>query len=132
MDLYRMRLLMRQLAADERNVAAAMARATHITQGFSDMPHAPGVTDRVGMGVIELEEATRVRDATLAELTEMRAALRPMVAALPVTTQAVMAARYLEGEAPTMIAIHQHMSERNVWYLLHKGEAQIRIMGQGG
>lgn len=125
-DLFRMRQLMRQLAADNRNVAAALSRATHITQGFSDMPHAPGVSDRVGVGAIELAEAKRVRDLTLEELTQLREQLAPMLSRLAEGTREIMRARYLDGERPSMIAIHHHMSEATVFRHLRKGEAEIQ------
>ena len=127
-DLFRMRQLMRQLKADERNVAAAMARATKVTQGFSDMPHAPGVTDRVGQGAVELLEAERVRDETKAELTALREALRPMLEELPDDTREILRRRYINGDSPMLIAIYEHLSERHVFRLLRKGEAQIKYI----
>lgn len=125
-DLFRMRQLMRQLKADERNVAAAMARATKITQGYSDMPHAPGVTDRVGQGAVELFEAERVRDETLKELQGLRGDLAPLLNPLQDTTREVMHARYISGESPMMVAIHLHMSEISVFRYLRRGEAELR------
>lgn len=130
MDLYRMRLLMRQLAADERNVAAAMARATKITQDFSDMPHAPGVTDRVGKGAVELFEAERVRDETSLELQALRDALEPLLKELPEDTREILRRRYINGDSPMLIAIYEHLSERHVFRLLRKGEAQIKYIQQ--
>lgn len=124
-DFYRMRQLMRQLQADERNVEMAFDRATHITQSFSDMPHGSGITDKVGRGAIDLEEARRVRDETLRELDVMRRELSPLLTALTENEQTIMRARYIDGDSPFSIAIHHHMSERNVFYLLHKGESHV-------
>ncbi len=129
-DLFRMRQLMRQLKADERNVEAAMARATKITQGFSDMPHAPGVTDRVGQGAVELFEAERVRDETLLELQTLRGALEPLLKELPEDTREILRRRYINGDSPMLIAIYEHLSERHVFRLLRKGEAQIKYIQQ--
>lgn len=130
MDFYRMRVLMRQLKADERNVQAAFDRATRITQTFSDDPHAPGVTDRVGIGAVELFEAERVRDETMNELQSLRDELEPLLEELPEDTREILRRRYINGDSPMLIAIYEHLSERHVFRLLRKGEAQIKYIQQ--
>lgn len=124
-DFYRMRQLMRQLQADERNVAAAFTRATRITQSFSDDPHAPGITDRVGSGAVELEEARRVRDETAAELTALREQLRSRLDSLPENIRNVMQLRYIVGASWQMVAIQCHYSQQHTFRLLNQGEAMI-------
>ena len=82
----------------------------------------------MGQGAVELLEAERVRDETKAELTALREALRPMLEELPDDTREILRRRYMNGDSPMLIAIYEHLSERHVFRLLRKGEAQIKYI----
>lgn len=128
-DFRKMRHLINRLPMARYRVDLANARATRVTASLTGMPHGGGVTSQVESGVMDIVAARERYDAIREELAGMVRELRPMIEQLedPLERNA-MRLRYLEGHRVPAIADALSYSDRRIYQVLEKAEANISLI----
>ena len=125
-NLYRMRMLMRQTLKVQWKIEQERAKATKITTVITGMPHGGAGHDQVADGAISITEITAAYAEVLHELEMMRYELEPLISTLDKPDdRAVMRLRYIQGFSPEDIADAIHRTDRSIYYYLSRAEDQL-------
>ena len=125
-NLYRMRMLMRQTLKVQWKIEQERAKATKITTVITGMPHGGAGHDQVADGAISITEITAAYAEVLHELAVMRYELEPLIGSLDnPDDRAVMRLRYIQGFSPEDIADAIHRTDRSIYYYLSRAEDQL-------
>lgn len=97
-DLSQLYYLNREIAQHEERLEVLLAKATGTTPNLTGMPHAPGITDKVGKFAAEIaEQRVSLEDAKYRCECE-RAILLQYLASIPDSlTRQVFTLRFLDG-----------------------------------
>lgn len=122
-NLYRMRILIRQTIKVRWKVEKEMARATKITTVLTGMPRGGTGHDQVSEGAIKIDEVKQAYREIIDELERMQTELDPLIDGLDnPDDRAVMRLRYIECYSPEDIADAIHRTDRSVYYYLSRAE----------
>ena len=125
-NLYRMRMLMRQTLKVQWKIEQERAKATKTTTVITGMPHGGSGHDQVADGAIGIAEITAAYAEVLHELEVMRYELEPLISELDnPDDRAVMRLRYINGFSPEDIADAIHRTDRSIYYYLSRAEDQL-------
>jgi DNA-directed RNA polymerase specialized sigma24 family protein len=126
-NLYRMRQLMsRQTARLLWEIEQEEARATKITTVLTGMPRSSGNHNQVQEGAIKLVELKEAYKELIAELSEMREELDPLIDSIENTDlRAAMRLRYMKGYKPEQIADAINLADRTIYRYLVKAENEL-------
>jgi DNA-directed RNA polymerase specialized sigma24 family protein len=125
-NLYRMRLLIRQTVKVQWKLEQEQARATKITTVLTGMPRGGSVHDQVSDGAIKITELKEAYKDTIGELERMRAELDPLISNLERgDDRAIMRLRYIKGFSPEDIAEAIGRTPRYVYYHISQAENDL-------
>ena len=125
-NLYRMRMLMRQIPRKLWQIEQAEARATKITTVLTGMPRGGGQHDQVQDGAIKLAELREAYKAVESELEQMQAELLPLIDTLEdARLSATMRLRYINGYGQEEIADAIYVADRTVRRYLYQAEREL-------
>lgn len=125
-NLYRMRMLIRQTVKVQWRIEQAEARATKITTVLTGMPRGGSQNNQVEDGAIKIAELKEAYKEIFGELEAMRAELDPLIGALEnANDRAVIRLRYIHGFSPEDIAEAIGRTDRSVYYYLSRAEDQL-------
>ena len=125
-NLYRMRLLIRQTVKVQWKLEHEQARATKITTVLTGMPRGGSGHDQVSDGAIKITELKEAYQDTIGELERMRAELDPLISNLERgDDRAIMRLRYIKGFSPEDIAEAIGRTPRYVYYHISQAENDL-------
>lgn len=126
-DLERMRYLINKLPMAQYKIDVAMCKATSTTTHLTGMPGGGGYSgSKVERGYDMIELAREAYAELMAELTELRAQLLPMIDRLgDPLERACMRMRYIDGYSVREIAYRMVYSEQHIFRTLSNAEKKI-------
>ena len=126
-NLYRMRMLMnRKTVKILWKIEQAQATATKITAQLTGMPHGGAGYDQVSEGAIKISELKEAYGEVIAELSDMRDELEPLINTLDnVDLRAAMQLRYIKGYNPEEIADAICLADRTIYRYLMRAENEL-------
>ena len=125
-NLYRMRMLIRQTVKIQWKVEQEQARATKITTVLTGMPRGGGGHNQVEDGAIKITELKEAYSEVICELERMRAEVDPLISTLEdANLRAAMRLRYIKGYKPEEIADAISLADRTVFRYMKRGENEL-------
>ena len=125
-NLYRMRMLMRQVPRKLWQIEQEKAKATKITTVLTGMPRGGKQSNQVEDGAIKLAELNEAYAEVSNELHYMQVELQPLINDLDnADDRAVMRLRYINGFSPEDIAEAIHRTDRSIYYYLSRAENEL-------
>lgn len=94
---------------------ALMDRATKITPALNGMPHAPGVSDKIGNAVAIIDSIDQKIADKMTELREEKERIEHAISCVQdVRLQTILRYKYINGMTLEQIAEKMDMSERHI------------------
>lgn len=125
-NLYRMRMLIRQATKLQWRKEREIAKATKITTVLTGMPRGGSGKNQVEDGAIKVAELEEAYIEVLEELRGMKRELSPLINTIEnADLRAAMRLRYIDEHRPEEIADAIPLAERTVYRYLKQGEDEI-------
>lgn len=125
-NLYRMRMLIRQATKLQWRKEREIAKATKITTVLTGMPRGGSGENQVEDGAIKVAELEEAYIEVLEELRSMKRELSPLINTIEnADLRAAMRLRYIDEHRPEEIADAIPLAERTVYRYLKQGEDEI-------
>lgn len=125
-NLYRMRMLIRQSTKLQWRKERELAKATKITTVLTGMPRGGSGKNQVEDGAIKVAELEEAYAEVLEELRQMKRELSPLINTIEnADLRAAMRLRYIDEHRPEEIADAIPLAERTVYRYLKLGEDEI-------
>jgi DNA-directed RNA polymerase specialized sigma24 family protein len=125
-NLYRMRMLIRQATKLQWRKEREIAKATKITTVLTGMPRGGSGKNQVEDGAIKVAELEEAYIEVLEELRSMKRELSPLINTIEnADLRAAMRLRYIDEHRPEEIADAIPLAERTVYRYLKQGEDEI-------
>lgn len=125
-NLYRMRMLIRQATKLQWRKEREIAKATKITTVLTGMPRGGSGKNQVEDGAIKVAELEEAYIEVLEELRSMKRELSPLINTIDnADLRAAMRLRYIDEHRPEEIADAIPLAERTVYRYLKQGEDEI-------
>lgn len=125
-NLYRMRMLIRQATKLQWRKEREIAKATKITTVLTGMPRGGSGKNKVEDGAIKVAELEEAYIEVLEELRNMKRELSPLINTIEnADLRAAMRLRYIDEHRPEEIADAIPLAERTVYRYLKQGEDEI-------
>lgn len=105
--------------------------ATRLTPSLTGMPHAPGVSDRVGSAAVKLAAADEEIDRTIDRLIDTRAEVVNLLEKLPTDEYNVLHQYYVQGRTVETIAagwLPQERTERQVFRIKARAMRHVQAI----
>lgn len=94
---------------------------TNVTATMTGMPHAPGVSDKIGNGVSKLIDLEHEIDELIDKYVDKKREVQNIIVQLPANQYHVLYKHYFEYKTHEQIAEETHYSERHVRRLIEEG-----------
>ena len=125
-NLYRMRMLMRQIPRRLWQIEQEKAKATKITTVLTGMPRGGKQNNQVEDGAIKLAELREAYEEAMNELHYMQVELVPLIDSLEdARLSATMRLRYINGYSQNEIADAIYVADRSVRRYLMLAEREL-------
>ena len=99
-ELSQLYWLNREIESNRARLTELYTRATDTTQAVTGMPHAPGITDKVGKYAAEIADLQTIIKSHLAECEQEKVKLEVYINSIPDSlTRQIFHLRFVDGES---------------------------------
>lgn len=127
-DLEQIQMLDELINAKLAERQAVWEMVTKITPNSDDMPHASGVSDKVGNGVVKLVMLAKELDQLVDEYVDLKRKVFAVLEKLPPEEYGVLHRRYVRYMRWGDIAADMGYSSMQIWRIKNRGLALLEKM----